>query len=116
LDCGSGRDKEPSGEEVLRLIQIRLATLNLEKSWQLVKGKYRASPDTRLTRWIALTIQRRAFTNAANLAGSLADCLKLIDGRANVRQVDFNARFRQPRQFHPPVTWAVIRVYDEAAT
>jgi len=29
--CGSGRDEEPSGEEALRLIQIRLATLNFEK-------------------------------------------------------------------------------------
>jgi hypothetical protein len=30
-DCGSGRDEEPSGENVLRLIQIRLATSSLEK-------------------------------------------------------------------------------------
>jgi hypothetical protein len=30
-DCGSGRDKEPSGTGVLRLIQIRLATLSLHK-------------------------------------------------------------------------------------
>jgi hypothetical protein len=29
--CGSGRDEEPSGGEALRLIQIRLATLNFEK-------------------------------------------------------------------------------------
>jgi len=30
-DCGSGRDEEPSGERVLRLIQIRLATPSLPK-------------------------------------------------------------------------------------
>jgi hypothetical protein len=30
-DCGSGRDEEPSGEKVLRLIQIRLATPSFEK-------------------------------------------------------------------------------------
>src|SRR5215510_34365 len=29
--CGSGRDEEPSGGKALRLIQIRLATLNFEK-------------------------------------------------------------------------------------
>src|SRR5882724_12996917 len=31
LDCGSGRDEEPCGEKVLRLIQIRLTTPSLEK-------------------------------------------------------------------------------------
>src|SRR6266513_4624807 len=36
-NCGSGRDKEPSGEKVLGLIQIRLATLILEESRLLVK-------------------------------------------------------------------------------
>jgi hypothetical protein len=34
---GSGRGEEPGGEEVLRLIQIRLATRILKKSGQLVK-------------------------------------------------------------------------------
>jgi hypothetical protein len=34
-NCGSGRDEEPSGEKVLRPIQIRLATLSLEK-WRLL--------------------------------------------------------------------------------
>jgi len=29
--CGSGRDEEPSGGKALRLIQIRLTTLNFEK-------------------------------------------------------------------------------------
>jgi hypothetical protein len=29
--CGSGRDEEPSGAKVLRLIQIRLATLSLQR-------------------------------------------------------------------------------------
>ena len=29
--CGSGRDVEPSGAKVLRMIQIRLATLSLQK-------------------------------------------------------------------------------------
>jgi hypothetical protein len=32
-NCGSGGGKEPSGEEVLRLIRIRLATPSLEKIW-----------------------------------------------------------------------------------
>ena len=31
VGCGSGRGKEPSGENVLRLIQIRLTTPSLEK-------------------------------------------------------------------------------------
>jgi len=31
VDCGSGRAKEPSGANVLRLIRIRLATLSLAK-------------------------------------------------------------------------------------
>jgi hypothetical protein len=31
VGCGSGRDEEPSGGKVLRLIQIRLATLSLRK-------------------------------------------------------------------------------------
>jgi hypothetical protein len=32
VSCGSGGDEEPSGEEVLRLIQIRLTKLSLEKT------------------------------------------------------------------------------------
>src|SRR5262245_34448118 len=36
-NCGSGRDEEPQRGEVLRLIQIRVATLSLEKSCQFVK-------------------------------------------------------------------------------
>ena len=35
--CGSGKDEEPSGANVLRLIQIRLATPSLRKSRQLGK-------------------------------------------------------------------------------
>jgi hypothetical protein len=31
VSCGSGRDEEPSGEEVLRLIQIRLTRRILRK-------------------------------------------------------------------------------------
>ena len=31
LDCGSGRDEEPSGGKALRLIQIRLATPSFEQ-------------------------------------------------------------------------------------
>jgi hypothetical protein len=37
VDCGSGRDEESSGENVLRLIQIRLTTSSLEKTRQFVK-------------------------------------------------------------------------------
>jgi len=40
-NCGSGRGEEPSGEEVLRLIQIRLATSSLKKSHPLVKDNPR---------------------------------------------------------------------------
>src|SRR5205823_3185765 len=36
--CGSGRDKEPSGARVLRLIQIRLATPSFEKIRWVVKA------------------------------------------------------------------------------
>jgi hypothetical protein len=38
---GSGRGEEPSGEKVLRLIQIRFATLILEKSCRPVKTIHR---------------------------------------------------------------------------
>ena len=37
VNCGSGRGEEPSGANVLRLIQIRLATPSLGKLRQLVK-------------------------------------------------------------------------------
>ena len=38
-DTGSGRGEEPSGGDVLHLIQIRLATASLRKSCQLVNAK-----------------------------------------------------------------------------
>jgi hypothetical protein len=41
----------------------------------------------------------REFMNAGNLSGSSPIRLKFIDGRANVRQVDSSARFRQARPF-----------------
>jgi hypothetical protein len=41
LRLGSGGGKEPSGEKVLRLIQIRLAILSLEKTHLPVKHNRR---------------------------------------------------------------------------
>jgi hypothetical protein len=37
LDFGSGRDEEPSGEKILRLIQIRLTPPSLKKARRSVK-------------------------------------------------------------------------------
>jgi hypothetical protein len=45
--CGSGRDEEPSGGKVLRLIQIRLAMPSLAKSLQRVKP-IRRKPESRI--------------------------------------------------------------------
>jgi hypothetical protein len=46
--CGSGRDEEPSGEgAVLRQIQIRLATLSLQKSTPACQEKIAASANRR---------------------------------------------------------------------
>jgi hypothetical protein len=44
--CGSGTGEEPSGGEILRRFQIRLATYSFEKSRQLVKNirRKRESP------------------------------------------------------------------------
>jgi len=36
---GSGRGEEPSGEKILRLIQIRVATASLEKIWRASQAK-----------------------------------------------------------------------------
>ena len=36
---GSGRGEEPSGEKILRLIQIRVATASLEKIWRANQAK-----------------------------------------------------------------------------
>jgi hypothetical protein len=62
-DCGSGRDEEPSGTGVLRLIQIRLATLSLQKislvrQDNLLQGRV-PSRSSRKIAWCALPRAQR---------------------------------------------------------
>ena len=45
--CESGRGEEPSGGNVLRLIQIRLATPSLERIWPVCQDKIAASTNRR---------------------------------------------------------------------
>jgi enoyl-[acyl-carrier-protein] reductase (NADH) len=71
--CGSGRDEEPSGGEALRLIQIRLATLNFEKISLARQGNLPQTP-TATSSSTTRTHTRRLITLAemANMAVFMA--------------------------------------------
>jgi len=46
-NCGSGRDEEPSGGKVLRLIQIRLTTPKSEENYASLSSQFAATPNCR---------------------------------------------------------------------
>jgi len=64
--CGSGRDEEPSGEKVLRLIQIRLTASSLEKIWPACQdNSAQAQTAVVVHRFTGLDVEQRAQTSLA---------------------------------------------------
>jgi hypothetical protein len=64
-DCGSGRGEEPSGENVLRLIQIRLMASSLERFLPACQDKFRRKRESLILAAHAQSVFRlRAQRNA----------------------------------------------------